>query len=86
MSRHILSLHRDFVNAWIFVAMLDGLICHRQVLVDGPNPIAEVHLVLGAAGVTLLGKEQGLSAGWKQMEDRRSDMVAAFILPAPGEQ
>lgn len=57
VPRHVLSLHRDLVNSWVFIAMLDGLICHRQVLVDGPKPIAEVHLVLCATGVALLDGE-----------------------------
>lgn len=53
VSRHVLCLHGDFVNPRLFVAMLDGFICHRQVLVNGPKAVAEVHLVLGAAGVSL---------------------------------
>lgn len=55
MPRHVLGLHCDLVNTWIFEAMLDGLIRHRQVLVNGPHPVAEVYLVLSAAGVTLPG-------------------------------
>lgn len=51
---HVLCLYSDLVNAWIFVTMLDGLVCHCQILVDGPNPVAEVHLVPSATGVTLV--------------------------------
>lgn len=60
MPCHILGLHCDLVNARVFIAMLDGLICHRQVLVDGSDPITEVHLVLGTAGVTLVGRNKDL--------------------------
>lgn len=60
---HVLCLHCDLVNAWFFVAMLDGFICHRQVLVNGPNPVAEVHLVLGAAGVALCKQNKDVLAG-----------------------
>ena len=67
MSRHVLGLHRDLVNTWIFKAMLDGLIRHCQVLVNGPHPIAEVYLVLSAAGVTLPGAN-ALSADSQWME------------------
>ncbi len=67
--------------------MLDGLICHCQILVDGPNPITEVHLVLGATGVALLGKN-------KMMEIRLNFNVGRekknrenrFILPFPDGQ
>lgn len=55
---HVLGLHCDLVNTWIFVAMLNGLICHCQVLVDSPNSVAEVHLILGATCVALLGTDK----------------------------
>lgn len=55
VPRHILSHHCDLVDSWMFVAMLDGLIGHCQVLVDRSDPVTKVHLVLGAAGVALLG-------------------------------
>lgn len=69
MSRHVLSLYCDLVNTRTFIAMLDGLICHCQVLVDGPDPIAEVHLVLGAASVALSGGNKRLyqtQIQWKE--------------------
>ena len=56
----ILSLHCNLVYAWLFVAMLNGFICHRQILVDGSDSVTQVHLVLGAAGVTLFGRNKGL--------------------------
>lgn len=57
VSSHILSLHFDLVNAWIFITVLDGFISHSQVLVNCPYPITKIHLILGAAGVTLLKKD-----------------------------
>lgn len=55
--------------------MLDGLIRHRQVLVDGPNPVAEVHLVLGATGVALLGRSfQQTQTGWKEKTNRQENI------------
>lgn len=68
MPRHVLRLHRDLVNAWASIAMLDGLIRHRQVLIDGPHPVPEVHLVFGATGVALVG---GNSDGQQVPSDGR---------------
>lgn len=71
MSGHVLRLHLHLVNARVLVAMLDGLVRHRQVLVDGPKAVPQVHLVLGAAGVALT-KEEGAfshfrhSIAWEQ--------------------
>lgn len=70
MPRHVLRLHLHLVNAWVFVAMLDGLVRHRQVLVDGPHPVAEVHLILGAAGVALMGSNSECSADSNRTEGK----------------
>lgn len=53
MAGAVLRFHRDSVHARAFVAVLDGLVRHRQILVNGSDPVAQIHLVLGAAGVAL---------------------------------
>lgn len=51
----VLGPDGDAVHPQRIVAVLDGLVRYRQVLVDGPHSVPQVHLVLGAAGVTLGG-------------------------------
>ena len=53
VAGHVLGLHGHPVDAGGLVAVLDGLVRHRQVLVDGPHAVAQVHLVARAAGVAL---------------------------------
>ncbi len=55
--------------------MLDGLISHRQVLVDGPNPVAEVHLVLGAAGVALFGRKEDSQQIQIERNERQEELT-----------
>lgn len=54
MSCDVFCLHRNLVDPRLFIAVLDWLIRHSQVLVNSSNPITEVHLILGAARVALL--------------------------------
>lgn len=66
--------------------MLDRLIRHRQVLVDGPNPVAEVHLVLGATGVALLGRNEDSEQIQIEQKKQKKDLTGktTLILPVPG--
>lgn len=57
MPCYVLCLHCDLVDSWVFIAMLDGFICHSQVLINGSNPITKVHLVPGTGGVTLVRRK-----------------------------
>lgn len=84
VARHVLCLHCDLVNARTFIAMLDGLICHCQILVDGPKPVSKVHLVLGATGVALSEKEHWVSAHANRIEGLKRR--TALFVPAPGGQ
>lgn len=59
MASIVLCPHGDPVDTQALVAVLDGLICNRQVLVDGPHAVPQVHLVLGAACVTLGKNNKG---------------------------
>lgn len=54
----ILRLHHHPVNSRLLVAVLDRLVGHGHVLVDGPDPVAQLHLVPGGAAVPLRGRGQ----------------------------
>lgn len=77
MAGAVLRLHGDFVHARGFVAVLDGLVRHRQVLVDGPDAVAQIHLVLGAAGVALTAEGRGLK------RSHVTQRANPLVLPAP---
>lgn len=54
----VLGPHGDAVDPQALVAVLDGLVRHGQVLVDGPHPVPQVHLVFSVAGVALWKKDK----------------------------
>lgn len=83
MPCNVLCLHCNLINARFFIAVLDGLISHCQILVNGTNTITQVHLVLGATAVTLLGRNKVLKLGQTGLWRIK---MKTFLLPDPDEQ
>lgn len=80
MSRNVLRLHRHLVNAGLFVAMLDGLVGHRQVLVNGSNAVAEVYLIPGTARVALLATKRPVSRLQRKCRREKSAFLRHLLL------
>lgn len=77
---NVFGLHCNLVNPRVLVAVLDGLVSHRQVLVNGSDSVTQVYLVLGAACVALLGSTKTRL----KTKPRRKDQAGKkkLLLPA----
>lgn len=88
MPSCVFGLHGDPVNTGLCVPVLDGLICHSQVAVDGPNTVAQIHLVFGIRGVPLNMPHQGCEHLWLSFQQipQIPSQMPALVYKAGGSK